>query len=70
MAVTTTELRKRLAYYIELAQKEDVIIVSNNVAVAKLVSPAKNRIASLDSLVGILPEGVNEEESRLERIKK
>ncbi|HUM85101.1 MAG TPA: type II toxin-antitoxin system prevent-host-death family antitoxin [Lachnospiraceae bacterium] len=70
MAVTTTELRKRLAYYIELAQKEDVIIVSNNVAVAKLVSPVKNRIASLDSLVGILPEGVNEEESRLERIKK
>ena len=70
MAVTTTELRKRMAYYIELAQKEDVIIVSNNVAVAKLVSPVKNRIASLDSLVGILPEGVNEEESRLERIKK
>ena len=51
MAVTTTEPRKRLAYYIELAQKEDVIIYGNNVAVAKLVSPVKNRIASLDSLV-------------------
>lgn len=70
MSVTTTEFRKNLAYYIKKSQKEDVLIESNHVIVAKLVSPTKNKAAVLDSLVGILPGNTDEKTARVKRIAR
>ena len=57
MIVTATEFKTNLGKYLEMAMKQDIFITKNGKNIARLTSPAVNKLAVLDSLVGIVPEG-------------
>lgn len=56
MEITMTELKNDLKLYIERSSTEDIVITKNGKIIAKIVNPYKDRIASLESIFGILPE--------------
>lgn len=55
MTITATEFKTNLGKYLSLASKQDVFIVKNGKRVARLTSPEVDKVAVLDSLVGIIP---------------
>lgn len=67
MTITATELKQNLGKYLMLAAKEDIIITKNGKEMAKLSNPNVDKIAMLDSMVGIVPE---EDRMSLEEIKE
>lgn len=67
MTITATEFKKNLGKYLTLANDEDIYITKNGKEIAKLTNPAGDKIAMLDSLVGIVPE---EDRMSLEEIKE
>ena len=69
MEVATTVLRNHLAEYIEIAEKEDVLITKKGRHVAILISPAKANEENLKKLRGLLQGNtISLEEAREERI--
>ena len=56
MIVTATEFKTNLGKYLEMATKQDIFITKNGKKIARLTSPTVNKVAVLDSLVGIIPE--------------
>lgn len=71
MYITATELKVNLGKYLEMASTTDVFITKNGKNIARLTSPSVNKTAILDSLVGIIPNGViSEEELKEERLSK
>jgi prevent-host-death family protein len=56
MIVNATEFKNKVGKYIEIAEKEDVIITRNGKFKAKLVSFKQNETPIADSLVGILKD--------------
>ena len=56
MVVTATEFKSNLGKYPELAARQDIFITRNGKNIARLTSPAIDRLAILDNLVGIIPE--------------
>ena len=62
MTITATELKNDLSKYLQLAESEDVLITKNGRIMCKLSSPYADKIAILESLVGIIPEGATIEE--------
>ena len=69
MEVATTVLRNHLAEYIEIAEKEDVLITKKGRPVAILISPAKAQEENLKKLRGLLQGNtISLEEAREERI--
>ena len=55
MTVTATEFKTNLGKYLSLVSQQDIFIVKNGKLVAKLTLPVVDKVAVLDSLVGILP---------------
>ena len=53
--VTATEFKTNLGKYLEMAMKQDIFITKNGKNIARLTSPTVNKLAVLDSLVGIVP---------------
>ena len=72
MIVTATEFKTNLGKYLEMAMKQDIFIPKHGKNIARLPSPAVNKLAVLDSLVGIVPEesAMNEETVREERLAR
>ena len=68
MKITATELKENLGLYLEKSEDEDIYITKNGRVVSMLCSPYKDKIAKLNSLIGILPEDADFEESRRERL--
>lgn len=66
MQITATEFKMNMGKYLSMASKRDIIITKNGQRIAKLTNPSPDRLAMLDSLVGI----VKEENISLEDIKK
>ena len=56
MIVTATEFKTNLGKYLEMAMKQDIFITKNGKSIARLTSPTVNKLAVLDSLVGIVSE--------------
>ena len=56
MIVTATELKTNLGKYLEMAASQDILITKNGKNIARLTSPAVNKLALLDDLVGIVPQ--------------
>ena len=56
MIVTATEFKTNLGKYPELAMAQDIFITKNGKSIARLTSPTVNKLAVLDSLVGIVPQ--------------
>lgn len=70
MSITATELKTNLSKYLLLASKEDVFITQYGKVVAKLTNPFQNRIEIAESLFGILPQTMTEEEVQKERLEE
>ncbi len=70
MSITATELKQNLGKYLELCEREDVLITKNGKVVAKLSNPFIEREAAVRSLFGVLPPDVTLEEAREERLAR
>ena len=68
MSITATELKMNLSKYLLLAESEDVFITRNGRVVAKLTNPYQDRVKIANSLIGIIPDEITEEEARSERL--
>lgn len=56
MIVTATEFKTNLGKYLEMAAYQDIFITKNGKSIARLTSPAVNKLALLDDLVGIVSQ--------------
>ena len=65
MVVTATEFKTNLGKYLDLAGKQDVFITKNGKYVARLTSPTVDKLAALDSLVGIVPADLSLDEGAI-----
>ena len=72
MFVTATEFKTNLGKYLGMARKQDIFITKNGKNIARLTSPTVNKLAVLDSLVGIVPaDDVTDDETiREERLAR
>lgn len=70
--VTATEFKTNLGKYLEMAMKQDIFITKNGKNIARLTSPTVNKLAVLDSLVGIVPAAsvMDEKAIREERLAR
>lgn len=55
MVITTMELANNLSRYLSMVAQQDIFITMNGKTIAKLSNPVADKVAVLDSLVGILP---------------
>ena len=72
MIVTATEFKNNLGKYLEMAMSQDIFITKNGKSIARLRSPAVNKLALLDGLVGIVLEDQTMDENtiREERLSR
>lgn len=78
MEITATEFKKNLGKYLELAEKEDIMITKNGKTIAVLKNPKNDvaiKLAALEAFIGsaLPPDGSPSctlEEARDERLKK
>lgn len=72
MIITATEFKNNLGKYLEIAASQDIFITKNGKNIARLTSPAVNKLALLDDLVGIIPESqtMDEDTIREERLAR
>lgn len=66
MQITATELKQNMGKYLSMASQRDIFITKNGQRIARLTNPAPDRVAMLDSLVGI----ARSEDVTLDDIKK
>ena len=65
MIITAAELKTNLEKYLEMAMSQDIFITKNGKSIARFTSPAVNKLALLDDLVGIAPKDQATTESTL-----
>ena len=72
MIVTATEFKTNLGKYLDMAASQDIFITKNGKNIARLTSPAVNKLALLDDLVGIVPQekAMDENTIREERLSR
>ena len=72
MIITATEFKANLGKYLEIAASQDIFITKNGKNIARLTSPAVNKLALLDDLVGIIRESqaMDEDTIREERLAR
>jgi len=71
MKITATQLRSSPGKYLALAKTQDILITRNGKPIAKLTAPIPERVALLDSLVGIASDAsCTEETIRQERLER
>jgi prevent-host-death family protein len=70
MQISVTELKANTGMYIDMADTEDVIITRNGKRAAKLTSARVDKKTSVRALIGALPDTVDYEKLRMERILK
>lgn len=70
MSITATEFKTNLGKYLIMAATEDIYITKNGRTVAKLTAPYQNKLETVNSLFGSVPDTMTLEEAREERIDK
>ena len=72
MIITAAELKTNLEKYLKMAMSQDIFITKNGKSIARLTSPAVNKLALLDDLVGIAPkdQAMDENTLREERLSR
>ena len=72
MIITAAELKTNLEKYLEMAASKDIFITKNGKSIARFTSPAVNKLALLDDLVGIAPkdQAMDENTLREERLSR
>ena len=68
MSITATELKLNLGKYLLLAATQDIYMTRNGKTIAKLVSPYQDRVDTVDTLFGSVPDTMTLEEAREERL--
>ena len=68
MYLTATQFKNNFGEYMELASKEDIYVTKNNKIIAKVSNPFADRVQIAESLFGILPNDIDLEKSREERL--
>ena len=70
MQITATELKLNMGKYLSMASTRDIFITKNGRRIARLTNPAPDRVAILDSLVGIAQgEAMTLDDIRKERLE-
>ncbi len=70
MQITATELKLNMGKYLSMAAVRDVYITKNGKRIARLTHPSPDRVAALDSLVGIAAsENVTLDDLRKDRLE-
>lgn len=70
MIVTSTEVQNNFGKYIDLASNHEIIITRNGSPVARLLGANQAVHFLSDKLVGIVPDDVNENAAKEERLSK
>lgn len=72
MIITATEFKNNLSKYLEMTKKQDIYIIKNGKIIARITSSTVNKLAILDSLVGIISANftMDKESIREERLAK
>lgn len=71
MQVSATEFKNNMGKYLSMAGKRDIYITKNGQRIAKLTNPAPDRVALLDSLVGIVSDdGITLADAKKERLER
>ena len=69
MQITATEFKGNMGKYLSMASRRDIYITKNGQRIAKLTNPSPDRVAMLDSLVGIAgDEALSPDELKKERL--
>lgn len=68
MSITATELKQNLSKYLLLSMTEDIYITRNGKVVSKLTNPFQDKLSTVDTLFGSVPDTVTLEEAREERL--
>jgi len=70
MVVNSTEMQNNFGKYLELASGQEIVITKNGLPVARLLGMEKTVSFLVDSLVGIVPNDVDEKYAKNERLAR
>ena len=70
MTITSTELKNDLSKYLHLAEREDVFVTKNGRVMCKLSPVYEDKIAIVESLIGVVPSNATIDEGKNERLKR
>ena len=71
MVVTATEFKANMGHYLNAVSEDEVFITKNGKVVAKLSNPIQDKLALLDSLVGITARNpVSLDEAKKKRLAR
>ena len=70
MSITATELKKNLGYYLDLSRTTTIFVTKNGKIWSKFSPANERKIASVESLFGILPNDASLEDAHKERAKQ
>lgn len=70
MTITSKELKNDLNKYLRLAQTEDVFVTKNGRVMCKLSPVCEDKIAIVESLIGVVPSNAIIDEGKNERLKR
>lgn len=70
MIVKSTEVQNNFGKYLEMAANGEVIITKNGVPVARLLGMKETVSFLADRLVGLIPQNLNEEDAKAQRLAK
>lgn len=70
MTITSTELKNDLSKYLHLAETEDVFVTKNGRVMCKLSPVYEDKIAIVESLIGVVPSNATIDEGKNERLKR
>jgi len=70
MIVKSTEIQNNFGKYLEMASGGEVIITKNGVPVARLIGMKETVSFLSDRLVGLIPQDLDEEEAKAQRLGK
>ncbi|MDR1978089.1 MAG: type II toxin-antitoxin system Phd/YefM family antitoxin [Synergistaceae bacterium] len=70
MQISVSELKTNAGKYIALVDKQDIFITQDGKCVARLTNANVDKMASAKALIGILPNDLDYDKLREERISK
>jgi prevent-host-death family protein len=68
MQITLSELKTVPEKYVALAEKQDIYITQDGKPVARITSAKTDKVSAAMSLFGILPDSVDLDTARTERL--
>jgi len=70
MIVKSTEIQNNFGKYLEMAAGQEIVITKNGQPIARLLGMQNTLSFLADRLVGILPQDVNEDDAKTERLAR